>query len=422
MINYLGFLLLISGIRCGMSVKPQTSWNATFTDKLKKDLLMNYDRFARPSHHENATNVDIKLSIRHIDINEQKGVMTTNGWMKFSWNDDKLKWDPAQYGGLESVHMADHEVWQPDVVLYNSALGNDISHYGRTTCIVYSGGKVLWVPPSQFQTFCDLDLRNWPNDIQKCMIKVGSWTYSGNMINLQSEKPELQMIIENPEWEIIDTTSTRNVKLYECCTEPYVDIEYNVTIRRRSEMYNTIAFTPITIVALSTLASFCLPSEAGEKIVINSVNAVILTLFIKYFSNLLPVSATHVPYIVYNYCITLYLVCVALILGIIVIKISRCKQCTIPGYCKCLIDSWYGSLLGINNPYRGQKPAQELKDGHFDDNQTSDDHQIINTSQGHQSSSAENEFYWSLMGTLIDRSAFLIYLITFAILTLKYFL
>lgn len=155
---------------------------------------MNYDRFARPAHHENATNVDIKLSIRHIDINEQKSIMTVNGWMKFSWNDDKLKWDPADYGGLDSVHMADHEVWQPDVVLYNSALGNDISHYGRTTCIVYAGGKVLWVPPSQFQVFCDLDLRNWPYDVQKCMVKVGSWTYSGNMINLQSEKPEVSSL------------------------------------------------------------------------------------------------------------------------------------------------------------------------------------------------------------------------------------
>lgn len=92
-------------------------------------------------------------------------------------------------------------------------------------------------------------------------------------------------------------TSTRNVKLYECCTEPYVDIEYNITVRRRSEMHKTVAFTPITIVILTTLASFWLPSEAGEKILLNSVNAIILTVFIKYFSNLLPVSATHVPLI-----------------------------------------------------------------------------------------------------------------------------
>lgn len=92
-------------------------------------------------------------------------------------------------------------------------------------------------------------------------------------------------------------TSTRNVKLYECCTEPYVDIEYNITVKRRSEMYKTVAFTPITIVVLSTLSSFWLPSEAGEKILLNSMNAVILTIFLKYFSNLLPVSATNVPLI-----------------------------------------------------------------------------------------------------------------------------
>ncbi|XP_063701348.1 acetylcholine receptor subunit alpha-like 1 isoform X2 [Culicoides brevitarsis] len=419
MLFLLGLLLLISEIRCGMSVKPQPIWNSTFTDKLKKDLLMNYDRFARPAHHENATNVDIKLSIRHIDINEQKSIMTLNGWTKFSWNDDKLKWNPADYGGLESVHMADHEVWQPDIVLYNSALGNDISHYGRTTCIVYHGGKVLWVPPSQFQVFCDLDLRKWPNDVQTCMIKVGSWTYSGNILDLQSETPELQLVIENPEWQITSMKSTRNVKMYACCTEPYVDIEYNITVARRSEMYKSVAFTPITIVVLSTLASFWLPSEAGEKIIINCFNAVILTIFIKYFSNLLPVSATTVPLVVCHYCLTLYLVCFALILGVVVIKIARNKNGNVPNACKVVIDSWYGSFLGVTNPRAKQKAAQELKDGAFDDHQTSDDHQII-SSAGHQS--GENEFYWSLLGRLIDRTAFLVYLVTFGVMALKHFL
>lgn len=92
-------------------------------------------------------------------------------------------------------------------------------------------------------------------------------------------------------------TSTRNVKMYECCPEPYVDIEYNITIRRRSEMHKTAAFTPLTIVSLTTLASFWLPCDSGEKILLNSVNAIILTIFIKHFSNLLPISATHVPLI-----------------------------------------------------------------------------------------------------------------------------
>lgn len=35
------------------------------------------------------------------------------------WGDEKLKWNASDYGGLSKVHFADHEVWQPDVMLYN---------------------------------------------------------------------------------------------------------------------------------------------------------------------------------------------------------------------------------------------------------------------------------------------------------------
>lgn len=164
-------------------------WNSTFTDKLRKNLLTNYDRFSRPTHHEKATDLNVTLYVHHIDIDEQQSIMILNGRIHFSWTDDKLKWRPARYGGLDSVHMADYEMWQPDIILYNSAVGNDILHYGKTLCIAYSAGKVLWVPPLQFQVFCDLDFKNWPFDVQKCMVKIGSWTYSADMINLRAEKP-----------------------------------------------------------------------------------------------------------------------------------------------------------------------------------------------------------------------------------------
>lgn len=103
--------------------------------------------------------------------------------------------------------------------------------------------------------------------------------------------------MDNPQWHIVEVTSTRNVKFYECCKEPYADIEYNITIQRRSELQKAVAFTPISIVILTTLASFWLPSVAGEKILLNGFNAVVLTLFIIYFSNLLPVVVTHLPLI-----------------------------------------------------------------------------------------------------------------------------
>lgn len=35
------------------------------------------------------------------------------------WTDVKLKWNVSDYGGLDKIHMADHEIWQPDLFLLN---------------------------------------------------------------------------------------------------------------------------------------------------------------------------------------------------------------------------------------------------------------------------------------------------------------
>lgn len=61
-------------------------WNFTATDTLKRDLLLNYDKFARPEHHSHATKVGIKLTIRHIDLDETKSTMTTHSWIKLVSN------------------------------------------------------------------------------------------------------------------------------------------------------------------------------------------------------------------------------------------------------------------------------------------------------------------------------------------------
>jgi hypothetical protein len=36
-----------------------------------------------------------------------------------TWEDEKLKWNESEYGGLSVLHVAEHEIWQPDIVLFN---------------------------------------------------------------------------------------------------------------------------------------------------------------------------------------------------------------------------------------------------------------------------------------------------------------
>lgn len=62
-------------------IGPQPLWNYTHTDKLRHDLLLNYDKFARPAQHYNATMVQFDLTIKHIELNEFKSTLAVNGWL-----------------------------------------------------------------------------------------------------------------------------------------------------------------------------------------------------------------------------------------------------------------------------------------------------------------------------------------------------
>lgn len=51
-------------------------------------------------------------------------------------------------------------------------------------CIVWDNGDVRWFPPAQFSVLCNLNLKYWPFDTQKCELIFGSWTYAGDQIDI----------------------------------------------------------------------------------------------------------------------------------------------------------------------------------------------------------------------------------------------
>lgn len=51
-----------------LPLRTPSAWNATWTDRLKKDLLFSYDKYARPAQHTNTTVVSLHVTFRHIDL------------------------------------------------------------------------------------------------------------------------------------------------------------------------------------------------------------------------------------------------------------------------------------------------------------------------------------------------------------------
>ncbi|XP_055639089.1 acetylcholine receptor subunit alpha-like 1 isoform X2 [Toxorhynchites rutilus septentrionalis] len=375
----------------------------TWPEKLKHDLLENYDRTIRPAQHYNVTNVDVKFTIVHVDIDEEHSFFSVSGWIKMAWVDYKLKWNPANYGGLDVIRTNPGSVWKPDLVLYNNAKGSDNKHYGETNVLIYNNGKVLWVPPTDYHGFCELNLRMWPFDHQTCFIKIGSWTYDGFKLNITAEgDPETNILIANNQWSIRKLTTDRHVVYYSCCTEPYVDIQYNVTLQRHSATYKAIVISPAFVIILLALSVFWIPPQCGEKIVLNGVILLVVIIFLIYFAQQLPAMSGNTPLIVIFFSTTLFLVAISTIISIIVLRLTRIKHSRpVPRALKSQLDGCVGSMLFVSNG--GNFPSEE-------------DKEAAGCTVGIDS----KQYDWCRVAVLIDRLAFSVFVIVFVISIIYY--
>ena len=64
----------------------------------------------------------------------------------------------------------------------------------------------------------------------------------------------------------------RNVVIYECCPEPYMDITFTLNIRRRTLYYFFNLIVPCVLISSMALLGFTLPPDAGEKLTLGELN------------------------------------------------------------------------------------------------------------------------------------------------------
>lgn len=58
----------------------------------------------------------------------------------------------------------------------------------------------------------------------------------------------------------------RHEVFYDCCVEPYPDVTFVVTLRRRTLFYALNLLIPCVLLSSMTLLVFLLPANSGEKI------------------------------------------------------------------------------------------------------------------------------------------------------------
>ncbi|XP_074038713.1 acetylcholine receptor subunit beta-like 2 isoform X1 [Leptinotarsa decemlineata] len=275
--------------------------------RLYDDLLSNYNRLIRPviNHTETLTVwLSLKLS-QLIEMNLKNQIMTTNLWVVQKWYDYKLRWDPEEYGGVEMLYVPSEHIWLPDIVLFNNADGNyEVTLMTKAT-LSYTG-EVIWKPPSIYKSSCEINVQYFPFDEQSCLMKFGSWTYNGLQVDLKHMDQisgsnivkvgiDLSEFYLSVEWDILAVPATRNEEYYPCCSEPYSDITFKITMRRKTLFYTVNLIIPCVGITFLTVLVFYLPSDSGEKVTLCVSILLSLTVFFLLLAEIIPPTSLAVP-------------------------------------------------------------------------------------------------------------------------------
>jgi hypothetical protein len=311
--------------------------------QLFRDLLTGYDVKLRPvRNQDNPVLVGTRFHIQEVMVfSEIKRTITVRGWFDVSWTDEYLVWNASDYGDTDRLVIPRDSVWIPQIALNNgaaqtAALGQDPDSSSLFAASVYSNGSILWQPGNAFEAFCDVQIRQYPFDIQTCKLMFIVWNYPINDVRIvpKDQPHTLAFFTPNPEWNVTTVETTSMIS-----PANYSKFVISVRMFRRPRFILTTMIAPLVMIAFLNPCVFLLPAKSGEK------TSFILTLFLAFSVYMTVISGTLPPTadeesLFASYIVTVLAMCVIMTFwSVMDVRVSnlRCAGC-VP---QCVYRSWH---------------------------------------------------------------------------------
>jgi len=239
------------------------------TERLLDDLLEDsqYNPHAIPMEEgpdsvngDNALNVAVGLGARNIDM-DPAGNLVMNAWMKSSWKDFRLMWEPSEYSGVDRLFLPADLIWTPDLSIYNQAgYGQDFADANIKESphkvVVTNQGTVYWIPAIKMHVDCSKEgfvptQPASPTAERDCHVKLGSWVMDARHINLTAFASEDQLSLDDmsrnsPYVVVSREDGAIQTTHYDCCPEPYMVANYRFKVKRAFSIQEGVKVMDIT--------------------------------------------------------------------------------------------------------------------------------------------------------------------------------
>lgn len=330
------------------------------------------------------------------------------------WKDPRFTWSPAEYEGLETIHLPNEKIWKPDLEVYNSyGLLSKERTFASSGALISYDGSVILVPISNLVSICIPDATRYPFDSVTCTTTVGSWTHNALKMNIFPTNNETTLNIDHlinkrmSQWNLMSTKVSVEEKKYDCCPEPYQSLKINFTIQRTLSTASAIT-TPTIVIVVLILANFFIPPTIGSKLIVGLFNLAVLCSYLLYFKTILPAGNVNTPLIVSFYNGSLVVAISSILSTILSLRWTRLpsKSAPPPTFIQSCLSGRIGTILGVSHKYSSSNllVAKELTE--------KSSQQFV--PDGGESQEIEIKQHWTNICVALDRIMLFIYFTFFA--------
>lgn len=221
LLAFCSFVLLVA-------VSQVSASGSAGASKLLVDLKKEYNKVVYPD------NITLEVGITYVCayMDQEHGRLNSRVIERYHWVDNRLKWDPTAYEGVDKLSIPAKYIWTPDVHLQNAIMSEDRD---EVNAVVLANGNVYWIPPVFYKTRCvDHDDHD---DSYHCKLSLGSWTYDANSIPLELFFGgfDTKMYLDSCPYVLENAKAIIKNTKYDCCPNPYATLNVEFDIHKRKD-------------------------------------------------------------------------------------------------------------------------------------------------------------------------------------------
>ena len=289
--------------------------------ELMNDLFWNsnYSKYIRPVVDQgDALEVHVGFQlIAILGFDEINDEVSIKGVVDAKWVDRYLKWNSTDYGGIDSINVPAELIWIPTLIMVSSNTELVKFHVKGMNLKLYRNGTVHWVHADVFRSRCLANVKNFPLDVQSCILYITPLGYQSSELTLVKGTVNfIQNEFDNGQWGR-DSVSTAYASLIGGMDLPIM----TVTIKfHRKYLYMVLnIIIPIVMLNCLCILAFHVPVESGERVSYAVTLLLSNTVFLLLLSDNLPKISDPVPtvcvYLIVNMITSLF-ICLCTIVNV----------------------------------------------------------------------------------------------------------